>query len=443
MQHRRAIHLLLHLSAGVILALASLLADYVRGLSFHLGTVESAILVSGLLIIFLGFVVQTGAVARASEKLCLIVVSIFIALSFLEGVFRVMAFDFAREEAASRKLAPFYREPTVPTGEAFFRRFGPEQWTGQVLNTLLKQYHISPNPYENEPSITVTYNHLGFRNEAGFADWEVVVVGDSFTELGHLKYDQIFTTILGKILNIRVLNLGASVTGPLTHLSYLRDYGFAPSTRHVIVVFFEGNDLVDLRQEYTVLMRYRETGRREYREFKTQTSLLRALLNRPQSPRRKTPADKVTAHFKNTNGDIPISLDYLPPEKAKLPAETMDQLEYFFRRYAELVQEKQIKAWLVYMPCKLRVVYGHIEFTKDAPEDQKQWKPSDFPQIMSALSRRYGIDFIDMTPVLVEETKRSGELLYSPMYDTHLNSRGSLVVAKELARNLSAFFRFE
>ena len=90
------------------------------------------------------------------------------------------------------------------------------------------------------------------------------------------------------------------------------------------------------------------------------------------------------------------------------------------------------------MPWKLRVVDGHVEFTRGATELQKKWKPSDLPQAISEISDRYGIDFIDSTAALVEETNRSGELLYNPISDTHLNSRGSLVVAKELAGHLSA-----
>jgi hypothetical protein len=50
----------------------------------------------------------------------------------------------------------------------------------------------------------------------------------------------------------------------------------------------------------------------------------------------------------------------------------MQQLEYFFRKYAVFAQRKGIKAWLAYMPCKLRVIYGHIEFTKDTPEQAKK-----------------------------------------------------------------------
>jgi hypothetical protein len=116
----------------------------------------------------------------------------------------------------------------------------------------------------------------------------------------------------------------------------------------------------------------------------------------------------------------------------------MQQLEYFFRKYVEFAKRKEVKAWLAYMPCKLRVVYGHIEFTQGATESQKKWKPSDLPRAISEISDRYGIEFIDLTPALVEETNRSGELLYNSISDTHLNARGSLIVAKELARRLSA-----
>ena len=89
------------------------------------------------------------------------------------------------------------------------------------------------------------------------------------------------------------------------------------------------------------------------------------------------------------------------------------------------------------MPWKLRVVDGHVEFTRGATESQKKWKPSDLPQAISEISDRYGIGFIDLTPALVEETNRSGGLLYNPISDTHLNSRGSMIVAKEFARHLS------
>jgi hypothetical protein len=142
----------------------------------------------------------------------------------------------------------------------------------------------------------------------------------------------------------------------------------------VVIVFFEGNDLSDLRDEYARLVQYHETGHREYRQFKTQTSMLTALFTLLQTLwSNKKPANVVHAQFKSVHGDIPISISKsdTPPNRAQVPAETMQQLEYFFRQYVEFAKRKEIKAW----PCKLRVVYGHIEFTQGATESQKKWKP--------------------------------------------------------------------
>ncbi len=372
--------------------------------------------------------------SRPSTRLCLGLLSALVTLALFEGFFRLVDYDFADDVEAWWRAPPYFRKPIVPTGEVFFRRPGPEEWTGQVLNTMLEQEQASPNPYRDEPVITVKYDRFGFRNEQGFSDWEVAVAGDSFTELGYLAYDQLFTTILGKTLKVRVLNLGASYTASLTQLSYLRDYGVAPSTRHAMIVFFEGNDISGLRKEYDALLRFQETGRREYRVLQPQTSMIRAaceLLKRNDDP------PLVTGTFRGADGVVPITLGYMPPEGADLEAENVQALEYFFERYAEFGRKRGLTVWLAFMPCKDRVLHGHVVFAKDAPRDVQEWRPTDLPAMIEALSDRSGVRFIDLTPVLVAETQETRELVFNPIYDSHINARGSLVVAGELARHLS------
>jgi len=62
-------------------------------------------------------------------------------------------------------------------------------------------------------------------------------------------------------------------------LSYLADYGIAKSTRHTIIVFFEGNDLGDLEAEHIALVSWKNTHHRGYRAFEKQPSVIRALAN--------------------------------------------------------------------------------------------------------------------------------------------------------------------
>src|SRR5262249_9638203 len=248
------------------------------------------------------------------------------------------------------------------------------------------------------------------------------------------------TTILGKILSMTVSNLGTSYTGPLTQLSYLRDYGIAPSTKYTVIVFFEGNDLDDLHEEYDALLRWKESDHRNYRGFKRQPSLLRALKDtlRTHLAKRNDIAKRnayVTAYFKSPDGDIPVTLNNPPPGRDQLSEETMHRLNYFFSKYADFGRQRQITTYLAYMPCKSRVLHGQIEFTKEVSKQLSDWQPTDLPQVISELCDQYGIRFIDLTSALRKENKT--HLVYNSIYDTHLNSLGSLVVAQEMAHHFA------
>lgn len=433
---------LLHLFVGSVVVLTAIFADEILDEPRVWGPMQSILLVAGIGIVAFGFVrPYTGMMSSNSTNFCLSLLSVLVLLTISESIFRLIEFDFTGGEQAWHQIPPYYRQPISPTGEAFFKRPGSEQWTGQVLNTRLKQLGILPNPYANEPVITVEYDRRGFRNPAHMSDWEIAVVGDSFTELGYLAYEQLFASILARTLNVSVLNLGTSGTGPLAQLSYLHDYGIAASTKHTIVMFFEGNDLTDLAVEYEALVRWKETGQRDFREFKKQPSLVRyfneavrrvghQLLHRSES-------DPVTAYFKSSEGDIPVTLKYAPPGRAQLSTETMDHLHYFFRQYGDYGKDHHITVWLAYLPSKLRVLYGQLEFSATANEELKNWQPTDLPKVISELCDQYQIKFIDLTPALIRETRRDKQLLYNSIYDTHLNSDGSLVVGQELASHFS------
>ncbi len=442
MTNDKRIRLAVHLSTGALLALVSILEDFITndnmlGDFAGWGPIQTLLLAVGILVMAIGLILPPGVVSRVSTSVCLSLLSLIVTLLLCEGVFRAVGFDFARQEQALQKLPVYYRLPSVPTGQVYFRRRGPEQWTGQVLNTMMKQANLLPNPYGNEEVITVTYDSKGFRNSDDLLNWDIAVAGDSFTELGYLPYDQLFTTLLGKMLNVAVLNLGASHTGPLTQLSYLQDYGVSPSTRHAVVVFFEGNDLGDLRLEYEALERFRETGQRESREFK-QPSFVRALrdlLLSLKSPDR--PTETVHAYFKSIRGDIPVTLNYAPPGSSGISPKSKAQLDYFFANYARFGRERNITVWLAFMPCKERVLHGQIRFTDEGSEQFKSWQPTDFPNEIARLSGQYGVRFIDLTSALVDETRSRRELVYNSIFDTHLNSLGSLVVAREMERHLA------
>ena len=122
-------------------------------------------------------------------------------------------------------------------GDAYYRRDGPQIWKGRVIHQMLTWagHDDLALLYEDEPSITASYDRDGFRNPEGLSDWQVVVVGDSFVELGYMGDGDLFTTGLAQRLGVRVRNLGVAETGALTHIACLESVGKAKSGTHSAV----------------------------------------------------------------------------------------------------------------------------------------------------------------------------------------------------------------
>ncbi|HSJ05794.1 MAG TPA: hypothetical protein VK936_03760, partial [Longimicrobiales bacterium] len=167
----RRLRVAVHMTAGGMLALLAVFADPLLGRPREWGAVESATLAAGVIVAAAGLVLRGGRVADRAAGICLSIIVVMVTMAAAEGAVRILDIDIVGQEHAWRKMAPFYRQPTVPTGDVFFRRDGPETWTGQVINTQMKLYRVSPNPYADEPVITVRYDSLGFRAAGDLDDW--------------------------------------------------------------------------------------------------------------------------------------------------------------------------------------------------------------------------------------------------------------------------------
>jgi hypothetical protein len=88
------------------------------------------------------------------------------------------------------------------------------------------------------------------------------------------------------------------------------------------------------------------------------------------------------------------------------------------------------------MPAKLRASHAQLQFVDWAEDRFLAWSPTDLPELIASLAARHGIGFIDLAPAMVTETARSRAILYNTIYDSHLNARGSSVVAEEMARHI-------
>jgi hypothetical protein len=354
---------------------------------------------------------------------------------------RLIGYDFNHSAERIRALPPSLRIATVPVGEAYFRKPGPANWRGRYQTALFEEmgYRGQRPSLEDDPEVIHEYDDLGFRNPRDLIDWEIVIAGDSFTELPTVSHEDLFTVRLGKALGVRVKNLGASMTGTLAQTCYLQEFGKAASTRHALVVFYEGNDLDDLVGGTKGLWQARRGNRedRSLEELPRQTSFLKAIYNVLKGPEKVT-IQRFDGFYEHDGRRVPIRLSGSAPG-GDLPSVVRGMLVNSLQGWAETAKRLRLKPWLVFMPCKSRVFHKHVQFMEDAPPNLVRWKPNDLPDLIRAICKDADIEFIDVTPRLMAETEQ-GRLTYPPL-DSHLNRLGSMCVAEVLTERLGREFQ--
>ena len=416
--------------AGLALLSFILLLDPLTRQRFSFGPLQALGCAAGTTLAVLGCFAPAklrGLFARLS----MLLLSSLVMLLAAEAAFRLVGYDFSHAEERFLEHPIYYRWAIVPAGEIFNRRPGPDSWTGQVLRTGMRAEGVIDDAYADETPVTITYDVTGFRNPDGLADWELVVAGDSFVELGYLPYEDLFSTLAGKQLNLRVKNLGLCHSGPLTYTYFVNQFGRAPGLRHVVFSFFEGNDLLDLQRETADLKRFREAGRREERTFAPQSSFLIALktLARPQRIRSQN------AHFTAAGRSLPVTVKYIVPAEADLTPDQRRMLESALDGWAESARSAGARPWLLYMPCKHRVLHQHLRYDDNAKLWLTSWRPTDLPQFVRRLAEERGIAVIDPTSALTDAAN-AGNVPYNLIWDTHLNREGSRIVADAIVQAL-------
>jgi hypothetical protein len=383
----------------------------------------------------------------------LALVSGIITVLVLELGFRLADFDFEFKAHAFNTVPIFYRQPIVPVGESFFRRPGPDRWEGNALDVMYRMTGGNDGAYRELAPVTVTYDALGFRNPETLRDWDLVVVGDSFTELGFLSYEDLFTTRLGRELGLRVKNLGVSYTGTSTQAFYLREYGKAASTTDSILIFFEGNDFKDLVNEHRRLETARASGAppNPPRDAPTrlaalpkQTSFVVAVQRwltgyRPTLPVGSHPfignAGEFNAYFVGSATRTPVTIErQMPPSAIDLPPLERALVSAAIAAYGDTARQLGLRPWLAFMPCKRRALDGQLVWKAS---ELARPLPLGMPDLVRELAIANDIRFVDLTPALQRESA-AGRLTYNAMWDTHLNQLGSLTVARVLAEALAS-----
>ena len=105
----------------------------------------------------------------------------------------------------------------------------------------------------NENGYYVIYNsdRFGFNNsdeEWNNYEFEYLIIGDSFAMGECVNTEDNIASVLKKLTNKSVINLGQGGNGPLINYATLKEY-ITPNTNNILWIYYEGNDLGDLKKE--------------------------------------------------------------------------------------------------------------------------------------------------------------------------------------------------
>jgi hypothetical protein len=139
------------------------------------------------------------------------------------------------------------------------------------------------------------------------------------------------------------------------------------------------------------------------------------------------------ASFNGISGREPVTISTPPRLAEELPDHTREALDAFVREYARFGRRHGVTTWLAYLPAKETVLRDLIELGPEPPDGWRSSVQTDLPNDLARRSAASGVRFLDLTPVLIAETRARRRLLFNGLYDTHLNREGAEVVARALA----------
>jgi hypothetical protein len=92
---------------------------------------------------------------------------------------------------------------------------------------------------------TLTVDHKGFRNQNDLNQYEILALGDSFTEGSGVSDDQAWPVLLAQKSGKSVYNLSVSGGHPGTYLESFKQFGLDLHPKVVFCTLYEGNDFRD------------------------------------------------------------------------------------------------------------------------------------------------------------------------------------------------------
>ena len=127
-----------------------------------------------------------------------------------------------------------------------------------ALSTFQLSFEDRPKAYRTYPDAPKGYGRVdctlhtdrrGFRNQTDLEQYDVVALGDSFTEGSRVSNEHPWPVRLAQYSGLSVYNLGMSGYDPLQYRESLKEIGLSLKPRFVLCMLYEGNDFRSARSD--------------------------------------------------------------------------------------------------------------------------------------------------------------------------------------------------
>jgi len=411
-----------------------------------------------------------------------------IKLSSKQVAFRVVALVFSVILAtlAAHILGQLTRKPRYVEKEVKFRKDWPG---GDQIHDVVR--HRPPNrlyrvryadvppaarSYPDAPQgypavdLTLTVDARGYRNLTSFEQYDIVTVGDSFTEGSRVSDDEPWPVLLGKKLNRNVYNLGISGGQPDYYLNVFRAFGLDLKPKIAIFMIYEGNDFKGIRLKKGSTSPEQPLGKR----------IEKAIKYSPVVMGFKTAFIKYLGPI-NAHGPVPgvEILSWMPVEVPSGPdakyyafrPKRLTRLYWtecefrqsvgwtstakVFKMIKDICDREGIRLVFAYAPSKPHVVMPLVK-ENISPEHLRAFAsfkkrglppPEEFKnklydrlgtqeKVLREFCQNQDIEFVSTTAALQKMAAGGRQVYYT--YDQHWTSLGHIAVAEELFRYFTA-----
>jgi hypothetical protein len=299
-----------------------------------------------------------------------------------------------------------------------------------------------------------SYNKLGFRVNSSSPPYDVLVIGDSFVEIGEDDRDTL-SERLKAFSGMSTFNLGLGYYGPYQYLEIYKRYGLALHPKIALFCFFSGNDIRDIWQYKRwladgIYYTHRDPARvsffrRYLNAFMDAGEAIYVAVENWWHRRPGAALDPEVGVFRVGGKDVRIKLDSdywnLPGAPQQLLAsDPWRDLSGLLAEFRELSQANGITPIVVYFPTSAQV-YGRQftgvggSFVQEKMKTQVQLESNE-ADALGMLASQNDMRYINVLPVFQCLAAR-GDVLYY-LVDSHWNSKGREAAAEFLAVSLGA-----